>query len=724
MSEPSRKEWKMPSRFSAGASQVLGRTSYSILPAEGPGNESILASLRCLTSFLAINPPTARIPDSEADREEIVSQALQSMGIRGRQVSLQHDWHRSDSGPLLGFLKKDGRAVALIPTHGSSAYRIIDPVDETDLPVTDEIAAGLELSGWTVFRPLPEGPVTIWSLFKQGFRGQVRDILWIFFAALFAALLSLLTPIMTDVIVDTIVPTAQVQQLIYIGAAMVLAAVVTVLFNITSAIAILRIEGKAELSLQSAVWDRLLHLRMNFFEHYSAGDLARRVDGIDQMRNTVSETISKYILGAVFSLVNLILILFYSWKLAILAVVLCLVAMAVDVVVAVLQIKYQRIALNLGGQIANRIYEILNGITKWKASASEPVAMDWWSELFFPQQRANKAMGMIRSAGRAFDMAYPIVTSLFNYAIFYFFLSMTMTAGDFLGYNAAFTQMLIALLTASGATTAIVKLGPLLERLNPVLKAEEETLSQGQPADTLSGSIEVDNISFRYNPEEEDIFHKVSFKVNPGEMVAIVGGSGSGKSTLLKLLLGFETPTQGTIEYDGSNLDQLDISTVRQQLGVVLQHQNIFMGDIFTNIVGSRPLTEEQAMEAAEKAGIKDDIERLPMKMRTMISQSGGTFSGGQLQRIFIARALASEPRILLFDEATSALDNESQAIVSKNIESMNITRIVIAHRLSTIRNADRILVLHNKTISEEGTFEELMAQKGFFYELANRQIG
>ena len=724
MSESKPRGRKMPGRFMAGASQVLGKASYKIAGAETPGTDSIIATLECLTSYLGMKIPPVRIPDETSEHDQIVGEALQSIGLRGRIVSLHHNWHQSDCGPLMGFLKKDGRAVSLIPTHGSSQYRIVDPVDETDLPVTDEIADQVEPTGWVVFRPLPEGPVTIWSLFKQAFRGQIRDVLWIFVAALCAALLSLLTPIMTDIIVDVIVPTAQKSQLVYIGAALVLAAVVTVLFNITSAIALLRIEGKAELSLQAAVWDRLLHLKMNFFANYSAGDLSKRIDGINQIRNTISDTMAKYILGAVFSLVNLVLILFYSWKLAILAVILCLIAMLVDVIVAVLQIKYQRIALNLGGAIANRIYEIINGITKWKSSASESVAIDWWSEIFFPQQRANKAMGLIRAAGRTFDVAYPIITSLFNYAMFYFFLSMTMTAGDFLAYNSAFTQMLVALLTASGATTAIVKLGPLLERLSPVLKATEEHLSEGQPADTLSGAIEVNDVAFRYSPEEEDVFRKVSFKINPGEMVAVVGGSGCGKSTLLKLLLGFEEPTHGSIEFDETNLQQLDISTVRRQLGVVLQHQNIFMGDIFTNIVGSRPLSEDEAWAAAEKAGIKDDIERLPMKMRTYISASGSTFSGGQLQRIFIARALASRPQILLFDEATSALDNESQAIVSKNIEEMQITRIVIAHRLSTIRNADRILVLHNKTISEQGTYEELMAQKGFFYELANRQIG
>jgi len=724
MSRSNKNDKPMPKRFLAGSSHVLGKASYKISGADGPGAESVVASIHCITSYLGMEIPAIRIPDGITDQDRIVEEAIQSIGLRGRNVTLHNDWQHSDCGPIIGFLKKDGRAVALIPSRGSEKYHMVDPVDETDLPVTDELAEEIEPDGWIVFHPLPEGPVTIWSLAKQAFRGQLRDVLWIFFAAIFAALLSLLTPIMAGVIVDTIVPTAQVGQLIYIGAALFLAAVVTVLFNLTSAIALLRIEGKAELSLQAAVWDRLLHLRMNFFSKYSAGDLSRRVDGINQIRNTISETISKYILGAVFSVINLILIFYYSWKLAILAIILCLIAMLVDVVTALLQVKYQRIALNLGGAIANRVYEIINGVTKWKAAAAEPVAVDWWSELFFPQQRANKAMGLIRAVGRAFDAAYPIVTSLFNYAIFYFFLSLTMTAGDFLAYNSAFTQMLIALLTASGATTQLVKIGPLLERLNPVLKAEEERLSEGQPAGKLSGAIEVNNLAFRYNLEEEDVFRNVSFTVNPGEMVAIVGGSGSGKSTLLKLLIGFEEPSKGTVEYDEMNLQQLDISTVRRQLGVVLQHQNIFMGDIFTNIVGSRPLSEDDAWDAAEKAGLKDDIDRLPMKMRTYISQNGSTFSGGQLQRIFIARALASDPSILLFDEATSALDNESQAIVSKNIEEMKITRLVIAHRLSTIRNADRILVLHNRTISEQGTYEELMAQKGFFYELANRQLG
>ena len=237
------------------------------------------------------------------------------------------------------------------------------------------------------------------------------------------------------------------------------------------------------------------------------------------------------------------------------------------------------------------------------------------------------------------------------------------------------------------------------------------------------GAIEASRLRFRYKEDLPIVLNDVSFTINPGEFVAFVGHSGSGKPTLFRLLLGFEKPESGFIHFDGLDLDDIDPQALRRQMGVVLQNGRITDGDIFTNIIGTAPLSIDDAWEAARAAGLDKDIEAMPMGMHTVISEGGGGLSGGQRQRLLIARAIVHRPRILLFDEATSALDNQTQSTVSRSLEQLNATRIVIAHRLSTILHADRIFVFDQGGIVQQGTYDELMAQEGLFRDLAQRQI-
>ena len=219
------------------------------------------------------------------------------------------------------------------------------------------------------------------------------------------------------------------------------------------------------------------------------------------------------------------------------------------------------------------------------------------------------------------------------------------------------------------------------------------------------------------------MLHDVSFHVAAGEHVAIVGRSGCGKSTLVRLLLGFESPTGGAVYYDGQDLADLDLPSVRTQMGVVLQNGQLMTGAIYHNIVGASDLTLDDAWAAAEAAGVAEDIREMPMQMQTIISEGSTNISGGQRQRILIAKALAMKPAIIICDVATSALDNRTQAIVTESLDKMKATRIVVAHRLSTIRHADRILVLDKGSIAESGTFDELVAKDGLFASFVKRQV-
>jgi ABC-type bacteriocin/lantibiotic exporter with double-glycine peptidase domain len=260
-------------------------------------------------------------------------------------------------------------------------------------------------------------------------------------------------------------------------------------------------------------------------------------------------------------------------------------------------------------------------------------------------------------------------------------------------------------------------------RAKPILDAPIEADAHKTDPGALQGGLALENVTFRYTNDGPAILDGVSIRVEPDGFVALVGPTGSGKSTVFRLLLGFERPESGAILYDGKDLAALDVRAVRRQLGIVLQNSNIMAGSIFENIGAGGAITLAHAWAAARAAALDRDIEQMPMGLYTFISEGGTNLSVGQRQRLLIARALASSPRVLLFDEATSALDNVTQAIVQQSLERISVTRIVIAHRLSTIRRADRIYVLQHGRIVQEGTFDELAAQDGLFVRLMAGQM-
>jgi ABC-type bacteriocin/lantibiotic exporter with double-glycine peptidase domain len=298
-----------------------------------------------------------------------------------------------------------------------------------------------------------------------------------------------------------------------------------------------------------------------------------------------------------------------------------------------------------------------------------------------------------------------------------------LTTGQFVAFYAAFGTFANATCELSNTSLNLLAIVPFFERLRPILDAAPESDGAKPHPGRLHGEISVSRLHFRYAADGPWVLKDVSLTIRAGEFVALVGPSGCGKSTLLRLMLGFEQPSSGAVYYDGLDLAQLDTRGLRQQLGVVLQESRLMPTDIFRNIVGDSSHTVNDAWTAAEQAGLAEDIRQMPMGLNTVVSEGGGTFSGGQSQRLLIARALVAKPRIVFFDEATSALDNRAQAIVTNSLKQLEATRVVIAHRLSTLVDADRIIFLDDGQIQEEGTYAELMTKGRRFAELARRQL-
>jgi ATP-binding cassette subfamily C protein len=660
--------------------------------------------------------------------EQQVLAIASASGFRTRVVALRDDWMKTDNGPLLGQWAESNDPVALIP-KSPRAYECLDPKTGKRVPVTPKMAEQLSGFAYTFYRPFPEGELTVSKLVRFGAQGIRGDLMWVIYMALIVGVFGTITPFITGQVFDSAIPQADRSALVLLGVALLASAVASSAFKLTQGIATIRVQRKMAAPIQSAVWDRILNLPVNFFRKYSAGDLSDRAEGVSAIQDLVSGAGIAAILGSISGLFYVVQMFAYHSSLAVLAVLLTLLYVSVNTGANYLQLRYQRLEFQMRGRITGLVLNLLTGVTKLRVCGAEQHAFRIWAEQFASQRRITFKVGNIRNAALVFGSVFPVISSI---AIFYTLLSIQqggdgsepgLTTGEFIAFNTAYGLFLAAMQAMGDASLSLLRVVPIYERFKPILETKPEVDQSKAFPGKLEGAIELSRVSFRYDTDGPWIVKDISFKINPGEFVAFVGSSGGGKSTLMRLMLGFETPTSGAVLYDGQDLSALDLRMVRQQLGVVLQASRVMPTEIFRNIVGVTSRTLEEAWEAAERASLAEDIRAMPMGMHTYVSEGGGTLSGGQRQRLMIARAIVNKPKILFLDEATSALDNRAQAVVTESMDRMDSTRIVIAHRLSTIVNANRIFFLHGGQIAESGTYQELMEKDGLFAQLAKRQM-
>lgn len=307
--------------------------------------------------------------------------------------------------------------------------------------------------------------------------------------------------------------------------------------------------------------------------------------------------------------------------------------------------------------------------------------------------------------------------------MYFFAVKSGVDMAEYSAFTAAYGMVFGAFSSIASIAMSASSIKSTFEMAKPIMECEPEIQENKEIITKVNGGIELSHVSFRYSENMPMVIDDMSLKIEPGQYIAIVGKTGCGKSTLIRLLLGFEKAQKGTIYYDGKDINSIDLKSLRKAIGTVMQDGRLFQGDIYSNIVIAAPhLSMNDAWQAAEIAGIADDIREMPMGMRTLLTEGSGGISGGQRQRLVIARAIAPKPKILIFDEATSALDNITQKKVSEALDSLKCTRIVIAHRLSTIKHCDRIMYLEGGKIVEDGTYEELINRNGLFAQLVERQ--
>ncbi|WP_030863776.1 NHLP bacteriocin export ABC transporter permease/ATPase subunit [Streptomyces sp. NRRL S-37] len=656
-----------------------------------------------------------------ADRLDPVEQVALASRLRTRVVRLEGRWWRDDVGPLVGRRALSGAPVALLWRRGG--YVAVHPSTGRETPVEKANAEEFEPRAVMFYRPLPERRLSPLRLMRFCMGGTRGDLTGLVLSGLVTVVLGALVPLATGRVLGEYVPKAQTDLIVQVCLAVILSSVVAAAFMLLQNLTLLRLEGRVEATLQPAVWDRLLRLPTTFFTERSTGELASAAMGISAIRRMLAGVGPTVVQSVTVGAVNLGLLLWFSVPMALAALGMLVVIAGVFLGLGLWQVRWQRRLVVLTNKLNNQAFQTLRGLPKLRVAAAENYAYAAWASQFARSRELQRRAGRIKNLTAVLGAVYLPLVTLAMFMLLAGPARGSMTAAEFLTFNTSVTMVLTSVTQLTGAFVSAVAALPLFEQIKPVLDATPEVRAASTRPGPLSGAVEARRLSFRYSDDGPLVLDDVSFEARPGEFVAVVGPSGCGKSTLLRLLIGFDRPVSGSVLYDGQDLAALDRSAVRRQCGVVLQHAQPFTGSVLDVICGSEPYTPEEAMAAAEMAGLAEDIRRMPMGLHTIVSGSGAV-SGGQRQRLMIAQALIRRPRILFFDEATSALDNETQRAVMESTKALEATRIVIAHRLSTVLDADRVVVMEGGKVVQQGPPDRLLADTGGrLHELVRRQL-
>ena len=659
------------------------------------------------------------IPETLTEPEEQLEYALRPYGLMYRVVELRENWYKDGFGPVIAFREEDGIPMALFPRELVGYY--FRDSNGKKISVNKKNMKEFSRDAICFYRPLPLRSIGIPDLllFLKNCL-NIGDLALVFGFNLLCTLLGLLMPGITKIMAGFVLESGKPSLLWGTAVFMICVAVSTRLIEIADMMAGTRLEIKTSIPVDSAMMMRIMSLPASFFKKYSAGELSSRSEAVNQLCSLMMGTALSGGLTAFTSLLYITKIFQYTPALTIPAVVIVGATVVLMILTSLMQIRRSREMMECNVKESGLTYALISGVQKIKLAGAEKRAFARWADTYSKGAALTYNPPIFLKINSTIQTAVTLAGTI---VIYYTAVKSRVSPAEYLAFNSAYGMLMGAFTSMAGTVMQIAQIKPVLEMAEPFLKAEPEISDGREILTRLSGTIELNNVYFRYNDDMPYVVDGLSLKIRQGEYVAIVGKTGCGKSTLVRLLLGFEKPEKGAIYYDGKDINKVDLRSLRRKIGTVTQDGGLFQGDIYSNIVISAPrLTLDDAWKAAEMAGIADDIRAMPMGMQTLISEGQGGISGGQKQRIMIARAIAPNPRILIFDEATSALDNKTQRQVAEALDGLKCTRIVIAHRLSTIKNCDRILVLNQGRILEEGTYEQLIDQNGYFAQLVERQ--
>ena len=692
---------------------IKGKKGFSF----GDDREKIKGVLDEILAFFHIR--SREIPPEVKDLNDQMEYLFRPHGIMYRPVKLDKGWYNNASGAMLGKLKT-GEAVALLPDK-LGMYGFYNPNTQKKVRLNRKTQELLEEDSYCFYKPFPLKKIGVRDLL-QYIIGTVSPptIVCVILITLCATLVGMITPRITKLLFSDVLESGSARLLLSIAVLYVCTSLSLLMIGGIKSLLMNRINTEMNVSVQAATMARILSLPADFFKKYNSGEITSRAQYIGSLCQTLVQTFLSTGLTSIFSLVYITQIFVYAKELVIPALCITLVTLVFSIVSSLAQMKISKRYMELSGKMSGMTYQIITGVQKIKLSGSEKRMFARWMNEYAEESKYTYGTPPFIM----FNGVISTAISLAGTIVMYFFAVRSgVSVADYTAFNAAYGMLSGALMSVAGIALTAARIKPVIDMAKPIMDAEPEISEGKQIVTKVSGGIELSNVSFRYEDNSPLVVDDLSLKIKPGQYVAIVGKTGCGKSTLLRLLLGFEKPQKGAIYYDGRDMGTLDLKSLRKKIGVVTQNGKLFQGDIYSNIIISAPyLSVDDAWKAAEIADIADDIRAMPMGMHTIISEGAGGISGGQKQRLMIARAVAPNPKILMFDEATSALDNITQKKVSEALDSLKCTRIVIAHRLSTIKQCDRIIVLDGGKIVEDGTYEELLEKQGYFHELVERQ--
>lgn len=652
--------------------------------------------------------------------EEQIEFRMRPFGIKSRTVTLDKGWYKHAVGPMLGTLKDGGSAVALIPGR-FSGYVLVDIKTSKRIKLNRKTEKLIDKAAVCFYEPLPLKSLTIADLLKFLFNQlSVSDIVLYLILMAFSSGLGLLSPMFTKWLFSDVLESQDIQVLVSLAIFMICFSISSLCFRSYQALINSRIGIKQNIAVQAAIMNRIMSLPPSFFKKYSAGELSQRSNYVQSLCSTLFSTIGMTGLTSVFSLIYIGQIFVFAKSLVVPSLIVTAATLVLSLTTTYAQLKITKEKMEISSKTAGLTYSTITGIQKIKLAGAEKRMFSRWAKFYSSQAQLEYNPPAFLKLSSTISLAVSLIGTMLIYAVA---INNKVSVSDYYAFNTAYGMVSSAFMSVVSIAMTVANIRPTLDMAKPIMEAEPENHEGKENVTSLRGGIEISHVSFRYDENMPNVIDDLSLTVRSGEYLAIVGATGCGKSTLMRLLLGFETAQKGSIMYDKKDIAKIDPESLRKQMGVVTQDGKLFLGDIYSNIVITAPqLSLDEAWEAAKIASIDEDIKAMPMGMHTIISEGQGGISGGQKQRLMIARAVAPKPKILMFDEATSALDNITQKKVSEAVDSLKCTRIVIAHRLSTIQHADRIIYLENGHIVEEGKYEDLIAKNGRFAELVERQ--